>query len=158
VLDLLEARRQLCEHRHERVVDEDDPVLGVVDDVGDLLREQADVQRVQHRSHARHREVQLEVALVVPRERRDALPLLDPERSQRTREAVDPRRDLGVACTRDARAVGGERDDLSAVVAGSQPPPDVVEGQRKVVLHQTFEHLRHPLPAPSAAVTCPNPS
>ena len=49
-------------------VEEDHPVLGVADDVAQVVLEQADVQRVQHRAHARHREVQLEVAQRVPPE------------------------------------------------------------------------------------------
>ena len=52
----------------------------VVDDVGDLLGEQADVQRVQHRADAGHGEIQLEVALVVPGERADAVARLDAQR------------------------------------------------------------------------------
>ena len=57
-------------------VDEDHAVLRVVDDVDDLLGEQADVQRVQDGAVGRHREVQLEVALVVPGERGNPLALL----------------------------------------------------------------------------------
>ncbi len=72
VLDRLERRHQWPEQSEERAVDEDDLVLGVVDDVGELLGEQADVQRVQDPSGAGCGEVQLEVARGVPTERRDA--------------------------------------------------------------------------------------
>ena len=67
----------------------------MVDDVGELLVEQADVERVQHRPDARDREVELEVALVVPGERPDPVALLDAEPAERAREPVDPLGDLG---------------------------------------------------------------
>ena len=72
-LDRLQLVDHACEHRHERVVDDHDLVLGVVDDVRELLGEQPDVQRVQHRAEARDREVRLEVLLRVPAERADAV-------------------------------------------------------------------------------------
>ena len=53
----------------DRLVDEDDLVLGVVHDVGDLLGEQADVEGVHHPSAAGHAEVELEVPGGVPPER-----------------------------------------------------------------------------------------
>ena len=67
----LERRQQRPQQAGERAVDEDDLVLGVVDDVGELLGEQPDVERVQHAAGARRREVQLEVARRVPAERGD---------------------------------------------------------------------------------------
>ena len=48
-------RRQFAAHlgeqRDQRRVDDDDLVFGVVDDVAQLLREESDVQRVEHRTH-----------------------------------------------------------------------------------------------------------
>jgi hypothetical protein len=102
VLDRLERRRHLLEQRHQHVVDEHDAVLRVVGDVGELVGEQADVQRVQHRAVARRRHVDLEVALRVPRERGHAVARLDPERAQRVRDAVDPLPHLRVARALDA--------------------------------------------------------
>ena len=58
-----QLRRELGQRLDQRAVDEDDAVLGVVDDVDDLLGEQADVQRVQHGAVGGHRHVELEVAL-----------------------------------------------------------------------------------------------
>ena len=48
-------------------------ILGMIDDVGDLVGEQARVDGVTDRAHAGDAVVQLEVAMVVPRERGDAL-------------------------------------------------------------------------------------
>jgi hypothetical protein len=67
-----EGRQERPQQLDQRAVDEDDLVLGVVDDVGELLGEQADVERVQHPAAAGRGEVELEVAGGVPGERRDA--------------------------------------------------------------------------------------
>ena len=141
--DSPEARSELGEDRNERLVHEDHPVLGVVDDVGQLLGEQADVQRVQHGADAGGGEVELEVALVVPGEARHPVALLHAEPDESPRQPVDPVGQLGVGRPPD-RALAGERHQLGAEVAGAHPAANVIEGQLKVVLHQTLEHLRHP--------------
>ena len=76
-------------------VDDDDPVLGVADDVDVLLGEQPDVEGVQHRTHRRHGEVRLEVLLVVEHEGRDALVAVDPEARAGRAPAGRPARPLG---------------------------------------------------------------
>ena len=55
VLDGLEGGQLLGEQVDQGVVDDDDLVLGVVRDVGELLGEQPDVQGVQHGAHRRAR-------------------------------------------------------------------------------------------------------
>ena len=92
VLDRLEAVDQRPEDLQQRAVDEDDLVLGVVGDVDDVVREQADVERVQDAAAARRGEVELEVAGGVPGERADAAVRGDPERVEHGRE---PARALG---------------------------------------------------------------
>jgi hypothetical protein len=89
VAHALELGRELGQRLDERAVDEDDAVAGVVDDVDDLLGEQADVQRVQDGAVGGDREVQLEVALRVPAEGRHPVPGLDPEAFEHAAEAVD---------------------------------------------------------------------
>jgi len=59
------------QQRDQRRVDDDDPVLGVVHDVDQLLGKQPQVQCVQHRAHARHGQVRHQVLGVVPHERAD---------------------------------------------------------------------------------------
>jgi len=54
----------LVDQREQRPVGDDDAVLGVLDDVGDLRRLQAEVDGVQHRASQRDREVELEVPVV----------------------------------------------------------------------------------------------
>ena len=51
-------------------VEQQDRVLGVADDVGDLVGPRRRLTRVQHRAGQRDGEVELEVAVVVARERR----------------------------------------------------------------------------------------
>ena len=69
-----------------RVVEEDDLVLGVVGDVGELFGEEPKVQRVRHPSAAGWGEVELEVACGVPGERGDPPVFGDAEVVERTTE------------------------------------------------------------------------
>ena len=78
------------QQRNERGVDDDAAVLGVVDDVGQLLGREPDVEGVQHRAHGGNGEVRLEVALVVPAERADAVPRLDAQPGQGGGELLGP--------------------------------------------------------------------
>lgn len=57
--------------REQPAIDEHHVVLGVVDDVFEVLRREPDVDRVQHPLGDRHGEIKLEVAPVVARERGD---------------------------------------------------------------------------------------
>ena len=99
---------------------------------------QADVERVEDGAGAGDREVALEVALAVPGEGRDALALVDAERSEGVGEAVDAIGDLWVGAV--CRAVGRERDDLPRAGVGAQAAQRVGQGELEVVLHQTGEH------------------
>ena len=140
VLDRLEPRRDLLEQRHQRVVYQDDLVLGVVGDIGELLLEQADVEGVEHRAHAGDAHVRLQVALRVPGERGDPIPVLDAESPQRAAQAVDAVAHLGVAGARGP--VVGERHHLAVAVHPAHAPQDVLERERVVVLNETLEHSR----------------
>jgi hypothetical protein len=92
----------------------------VVDDVHELLLEQAHVQRVQHGAGARDRHVELEVTLVVPRECPHAVALLDAQAAERMRNAVHPLGELAVAHALD-RALGRDADDLRPEIARAHP-------------------------------------
>ena len=96
VLQAFERGQQRGEQAEQRTVDEDHLVVGVVDDVGELLGEEPDVQRVQHPAGAGGGEVQLEVAGRVPRERRDATVGRDPQIVEHTAELAGPYRPVGV--------------------------------------------------------------
>jgi hypothetical protein len=81
VPDRLDARRDRLDHRQEGEVEEQHAILGVVGDVDDLVGMQARVERVQHRAQSRDRVVELEVAVAVPGERRDAVAVARPAAS-----------------------------------------------------------------------------
>jgi hypothetical protein len=78
----------LGEQWDDRRVDDDHAVLGVIDHIRQLVGEQTNVEGVQHRTHARHGEVGLEMGLVVPHERADAIALLHAQPAQRGGELV----------------------------------------------------------------------
>ncbi len=137
--DGLEALRERLEDRHERVVDEHHHVLRVIDDVGDLVGEQAHVDGVQNGAHARHGEVGLEVLGRVPRERRDAVAGPHAELLEPAAETVGAIDEIGVG---DLRApTVAHPDDLGARVDRSHALEDQLQRQRMVVLHQSLEHV-----------------
>ena len=61
------------------LVDDHRAVVRVRCDVREVVRVQAQVERVQHEAAARDAEVRLVVLVVVPAERRDAVAALEPE-------------------------------------------------------------------------------
>ena len=134
----LELRRELGQRLDQRAVDEDHAVSRVVDDVDDLLGEQADVQRVQDGAVGGHRHVELEVALGVPGERRHPVAALHPEALEHAPEAVDALGHLRVGGAYGP--VGLERHHLLVRIAAAQAPAHGADGQLEVVLHQALEH------------------
>ena len=89
-------------------------------------------------------EVELEVALAVPGEGRDAVAALDPELRERVAEPVDPREHV-----RERRALDAaldRRHHVRVAVHASHAVEDVVQRQRMVVLHQAHQHWRSPSP------------
>ncbi len=59
MLEVGERVEQRGEQRDDRAINKDHLVIGVVHDVGQLLREQPDVQRVQHSAGTWSSEIQL---------------------------------------------------------------------------------------------------
>ena len=80
----------------QRLVDEDDLVLGVVDDVDELLRGQPEVEGMQHPAGAGRGEVEFQVAGGVPREGGD--PALGAD-AQCVEHAAEPAGPLGPRAT-----------------------------------------------------------
>jgi hypothetical protein len=101
----------------------------VVDDVRELIREQPDVQGVQHRPHAGDGVVGLEMFLVVPTEGPDAVAGAHPEAVQRCGEAARPGGNLPEAGPADVRA--GEGGDLGSAVDPAAVTKDVANRQRE---------------------------
>ncbi len=100
---------------HEHRVDTDEAVFGMVDDVHDLLGEQPRIDRMTHVSAAADAVVNLEVAVVIPGERCDAVALLYAEFCQRVSEPSRTRHGFADRVAMP-RIVGGNRDYLAIAV------------------------------------------
>jgi hypothetical protein len=70
---------ELLDERHEGDVEEEQPVLGVIDDIADLLDEEPRVDRVADGADTGDAVVELVVPVGVPGEGRDAVAELDAE-------------------------------------------------------------------------------
>jgi len=121
------------ERRQQAAVHDDDLVLGVVDDVHQLLDGQPDVQRVHDRAHAGDRVVGLEVLLGVPAERGHRIAVPDAQFGQRTGQPPRVLLDLAVAGVPGPIAL--PRDTLAAAEHPSAVLQDRGDRERKVVLH-----------------------
>ena len=142
---LVANRRQ---QRDQRVVHDDDPVPGVIDDPGHLRAGQPDVERVQHRAHGGHPEVRLEVLLVVPAEGPDRVAGSDAQPRQRARQPSRVGRHLLVRRASGART--GPRHALAAAVYGGAVAHDRAYRER-VVLHGATDHR---VPSPTQFRPC----
>ncbi len=89
---MLDARRNrhLVELRQQTTIEDDHPVLGMLDDVREIAGVQANVQRVKHGPHRGHRKVRLQVLTIVPGQRRDTVARTDAEISERACELLRP--------------------------------------------------------------------
>ena len=90
------ALAEPLEQRHEAAVDDHRPVAGVRGDVCEVVRVQPEVQGVQDEAAAGNAEVRLEMLVVVPAERRDAVTALETGALQRDRELPRAARHVGV--------------------------------------------------------------
>ena len=79
----LHLRQHRGQDRRQRQIGDHHLILGLVGDKLDLFGEQPNVEGVQHRAHRRHRDVGLQVFLVVPHEGGDPLVAVDAEAAQR---------------------------------------------------------------------------
>ena len=128
VLDRRHRVDELPQQRQHRAVDEDDLVLGVVGDVGQLLGEEPDVERVQDPAGARRGEVELQVALGVPAERADPAVGADAEGVEDAAQLAGALRPLRVGRPGDAAGVVG--DDRPVAVVLLDVPEDRVDRSR----------------------------
>ena len=127
--------RTFAKRRDQRSVDDDDRVLGVVDDEGQLFGEEPDVERVQDGAHARDGEVGLHVRLVVPHERRHAVTGLHAEFAQRRGQLLGALGDLEERRLLDP--VGRDGEDLLVGVHELAVADDAADEQWRV-LHRAL--------------------
>src|SRR5207253_1235451 len=89
----------------------------VVDDVGDLVGVEAEVEGMEDPAGERDAEVGLEVGAVVPGERGDAVAGPDAEAGEGLREAARAAREVAVCAALDG-FIGGAPDDGAAEILG----------------------------------------
>ena len=121
----------------EHVVHQQEPILGVVHDVGEVLAREAGVERVQDAPGQRDGEVGLQVAGVVPAQRGDAVTGLQAQAHQRVGQLLHPLVELPVGRALD-RLVGPSGDDLDV----GEVLPGAIEDreQRQLVVHHQSAH------------------
>jgi hypothetical protein len=136
VLDL-RAVFELLEQRHQALVDDHRAIAGVVGDVREVVRVQAQVQRVQYEAARRDSKVRLQVLVVVPAERRHAVAALEPELLQRGRELLCTRRHFGIRVVVEALVRQTCRDLLGAEVRLGAPQH---RRQRQLEVHHLPVH------------------
>ena len=135
----------LAQQGDQRTVDDDHPVIGVVHHEGQLFREQADVQRVEHGAHRRDGEVGLEVLGMVPTEGGDPLITVDPDAPKGVGETPGVRGDFGVGGAFQGEMPGGrvvrrQRLHHRVTMDGLPAAENGGDGER-VVLHRA-SHVR----------------
>ena len=140
-LDARDLALQHLEQRQQRRVDEQHSVRRVVDDVLELLREQSGVDGVHDGAHARHRIVELEVAVVVPGQRRDPVAGLDAGGRQRVGELAGAAEHVAPGAA-VSRRVHRDRDDLDVRMVAVREAHDVRDQERP--LHHESVHVRSP--------------
>ncbi|KAF1857266.1 hypothetical protein Lal_00014497 [Lupinus albus] len=99
------------QQRQEGQVGEQQPVFGVVDDVGDLFREQARVDGMADHARAADAVIAFQMAVAVPGQRADSVARPHPQRRQRVRQLLGADPGVGVGVAVD-RPLGGARHDL----------------------------------------------
>src|SRR5918997_3198236 len=124
------------EQFYEGLVYEQHPVLGVVDDIGEVVLTQTWVQGVQDQPRGRYAEVGFEVLVGVPGEGNDPVALLQPELPQSYGELLGAPDEVSVGVTVEA-LVGAAGNDLFHAVEILGPLEDRWQGQL-VVLDQSF--------------------
>ena len=108
----VDLRPHLFPQRQQRFVDEHRAVVGVVDDVGELVGVEAEVERVEDAADERDAEVGLEVRAVVPAERGDAVAGADAEVEQGAGEAPGAAGEVARRCS-DGSTCPRRRETIS---------------------------------------------
>ena len=143
-LDATDLRRDLLDDRQQVRIEDQHAIFGVADDVGDLLVEQPRVHRVQHGAHARHAVEALDVAVRVPRERRDPVAGTDALQFQCLRQSPRASLDRRVVGAVNAAVTQPRHDLAPAVIRGGVA--DQRRDEQRVILHQAV-HADAPSPS-----------
>ena len=128
-LDGRQVAGDRLEQRHEGQIGHDDPVLGVVDDPGDLFGKEAGIDGVIDRAEAGDAVPGLEVAVAVPGQGGHAVAELDPVALQTFGDLERPFADLGVGRPVH-RTLDRPRRDLLVRKLDGREVDDLVHQQR----------------------------
>ena len=142
MLDARARGRELFDQRREREIEEHDLVVGVVDDVDELVVEEPRIDRVDDRAHPRDGIVELEMPIAVPRQRADPVARLHPQPPQRARQPAGARVRVAIRIAVN-RPLDRPRDDLGVAVAAVRVPDQRRDHQRHV--HHQSAHRAPPL-------------
>jgi hypothetical protein len=111
----------------------------VVDHVGELIRKQPDVDRVEHGSHRRNGEICLHVPLVVPHERSDTVTFGDTEPGECCRQPISPVCDLRKGGLGDLGIQPLIGENLRSRMNRPSMPQQMGDGEREVG-HRAVDH------------------
>ena len=138
VLDGGECGEQWLDQWIDRCIDEDHFVFSMIHDVGELFREQTNVERVQHTTRTGSCKIQLEVTLRVPGKRGHATHGRDTKVVEHTSEATCAICPLAIC--RALPTSGRRRDDLLVAVILLRAIEQVANRQLSR-LHQTLHNV-----------------
>ncbi len=142
VRDVWQRAGNLTDQRDQRTVDHNHPVVGVVNDVGELLGEEPNVERVQHRTHGRDTEVTLQMLLMVPGERADTLISGDPNLPKGIGQPTCVRTNVGkrrsARCKSLRRRIEGLDGADHGITVNGHASTQNHRDQQRVVLHRAL--------------------
>jgi hypothetical protein len=93
------------------------------DDEGDLLREQARIDRVADEARSRHAIIEFEVPIAVPGQRSDPVPLFEAEPPESIGKRLRPPRQVAIGVAMD-RPFHRPRHDFRVAVIGCRVSQD----------------------------------
>ena len=136
VLDTFALRCELLDQSAKAEIEEHDLVLGMPDDVGELIVEKPRIDRMRDRAHAGNRVIKFEVTIAIPGKRRDPVARLDTEPRQGAGEAPRTRVRIAIGVAMD-RPLDGPRHDLGVTVIAVRVP-DQRRDQERHLHHETL--------------------
>ena len=142
MVDPADLLAQAFHQRQQRCVDEDHLVLGMVDDVGQLIRKEANVEGVYDRACARRAEVEFNMLVVVPSKGADSVAGLHTQSFEHIAEPLHPTIEVTVRILVE-RAVRQFGLDLLVRIE-SIPVFQNAVNRELIVHHQAGKHTTAP--------------
>ena len=125
--------------RQEHIVDNEEAIAGVVRNEGDLVRMEAEIERVEHATGRRDAEIAFQMTGVVPHERCHTVAGTQPGAEQGVRELSRAAMEIRVAVALDL-AAGVAGNDLGLAEERARAIEDRIEREREI--HHPAAHRR----------------